>query len=138
METFNFFQWWAEPVCSVEAPEDTPLQQLLMMARDSSKEQRIDYYQKKSERDRLEEFFDRCKAKCGGDESWVLDLPRSHKKGQLTLADLNDMLQEITYIIPNKMREYPYVKGDVDQPGPFEDCCYERKRTIVMEKGAAQ
>jgi hypothetical protein len=112
METFTFYKWWAEPVCSVEAPEDTPMEQLLIMARDKSNEKRIDYYRKKSERDRFEEFLDRCKAKCGGDDNWVLRLPRSHKKGQLTLADLNDMLQEITYIIPNKMREYPYVNDD--------------------------
>ena len=109
METYTFYQWWAEPICVVQAPTDATMEELLVLARDFSLGQRLDYYQKKSERDQFQAFLDKCQQICGGDESWMMGLSRSHIKGELTLADLNDMLNEITYRIPNKNKEYPYI-----------------------------
>lgn len=108
-ETFMFFQFWKEPICIVQAPPDTPLDDLLVMAREWSLGQRLDYYQRKSDAERYGAFLEKCREACGGDPMWALALPRSREANTLSLAYLSEMLEKITHRIPNNKRHYPYL-----------------------------
>lgn len=42
---------------------------------------------------------------------WDKKICEIEADAKLTLADLNDMLQQITYQIPRELREYPHTKN---------------------------